>query len=179
MRVACFYQFCKKPNKLAQNYGEVNFQWKHLFNCSQLGAIQRHFGHSEWKVYFPGPRRAFAKQTSKIATTKKAVNETNKTFPWLYRFECNSNKQVSHQWSAEDFILQISHDWKCQRDIISSEIQNTQLQKYSFHFADLPDEGPVISGSQPRYHTGDILTANCSSSRSLPAASLKWANSIS
>jgi len=39
---------------------------------------------------------------------------------------------------------------------------------------DLPDEGPVISGSQPRYHTGDVLTANCSSSRSLPAASLKW-----
>jgi len=39
---------------------------------------------------------------------------------------------------------------------------------------DLPDEGPVISGSQPRYHTGDILAANCSSSRSLPAASLKW-----
>ena len=56
------------------------------------------------------------------------------------------------------------------------KIQNTKCRNTVFTFADLPDEGPVISGSQPRYHTGDILTANCSSSRSLPAASLKWAN---
>lgn len=39
---------------------------------------------------------------------------------------------------------------------------------------DLPDSGPVISGSQPRYHTGDTLTANCSSAGSLPAATLRW-----
>ena len=56
---------------------------------------------------------------------------------------------------------------------VISKYMFLKIQKYSFHFADLPDEGPVISGSQPRYHTGDILTANCSSSRSLPAASLK------
>ena len=64
----------------------------------------------------------------------------------------------------------------------TTKYRNTEIQKYrntEIHFADLPDEGPVISGSQPRYHTGDILTANCSSSRSLPAASLKWANSTS
>ena len=51
------------------------------------------------------------------------------------------------------------------------KIENRKLEQ--IQFADLPDEGPVISGSQPRYHTGDILVANCSSSRSLPAASLK------
>jgi len=39
---------------------------------------------------------------------------------------------------------------------------------------DLPDEGPIIHGSQPRYNTGDILSANCSSSNSLPAAKLLW-----
>merc|ERR1719334_1745144 len=39
---------------------------------------------------------------------------------------------------------------------------------------DLPDDGPVIQGSQPRYHTGDILTANCTSHNSLPAATLRW-----
>jgi len=39
---------------------------------------------------------------------------------------------------------------------------------------DLPDSGPVITGSLPRYHTGDILTANCTSSNSLPAATLRW-----
>jgi len=39
---------------------------------------------------------------------------------------------------------------------------------------DLPDEGPEIQGSQPRYHTGDTLTANCTSANSLPAATLRW-----
>ena len=39
---------------------------------------------------------------------------------------------------------------------------------------DLPDDGPIISGSQPRYNTGDILSANCTSSNSVPAAKLNW-----
>ena len=41
-------------------------------------------------------------------------------------------------------------------------------------FIDLPDDGPIISGSQPRYNTGDILSANCTSSNSVPAAKLNW-----
>jgi len=39
---------------------------------------------------------------------------------------------------------------------------------------DLPDSGPVIEGAAPRYHHEDMLEANCTSPRSLPAASLKW-----
>jgi len=39
---------------------------------------------------------------------------------------------------------------------------------------DLPDSGPVIEGAAPRYHHGEFLEANCTSPRSLPAASLKW-----
>eukprot|EP00090_Calanus_glacialis_P009575 TRINITY_DN17962_c0_g1_i1.p1 TRINITY_DN17962_c0_g1~~TRINITY_DN17962_c0_g1_i1.p1 ORF type:complete len:290 (-),score=26.18 TRINITY_DN17962_c0_g1_i1:223-1092(-) len=39
---------------------------------------------------------------------------------------------------------------------------------------DLPDDGPIISGSQPRYNTKDILAANCTSSNSVPAANLNW-----
>jgi len=39
---------------------------------------------------------------------------------------------------------------------------------------DLPDEGPIISGTQPRYNTEDILLANCTSSNSAPAAKLNW-----
>jgi len=31
---------------------------------------------------------------------------------------------------------------------------------------DLPDGGPIISGSQPRYNAGDIISANCTSSNS-------------
>ena len=39
---------------------------------------------------------------------------------------------------------------------------------------DLPDDGPVISGTQPMYNKGDILTANCTSFNSFPAATLNW-----
>jgi hypothetical protein len=41
-------------------------------------------------------------------------------------------------------------------------------------YVDLPDDGPIISGSQPRYNTKDILAANCTSSNSVPAAKLNW-----
>jgi len=44
-----------------------------------------------------------------------------------------------------------------------------------FGFADLPNsEGPDIRGEKKRYHTGDMVRVNCSSSRSRPAASLAW-----
>jgi len=39
---------------------------------------------------------------------------------------------------------------------------------------DLPDNGPVISGTQPTYSPGDILTANCTSHNSFPIAVLNW-----
>jgi len=44
----------------------------------------------------------------------------------------------------------------------------------TLNIVDLPDDGPIISGSQPRYNTGDILSANCTSSNSVPAAKLNW-----
>ena len=44
----------------------------------------------------------------------------------------------------------------------------------SKYFLDLPDEGPVISGTLPLYSPGEELTANCSSANSFPAASLNW-----
>ena len=40
--------------------------------------------------------------------------------------------------------------------------------------ADLPDQGPVISGSLPRYKKGDLISANCTSLSSVPAAKLNW-----
>ena len=48
------------------------------------------------------------------------------------------------------------------------------LESYISILADLPDDGPVISGSLPRYKTGDIISANCSSHNSNPAATLNW-----
>ncbi|XP_037026112.1 uncharacterized protein LOC119067308 isoform X2 [Bradysia coprophila] len=40
--------------------------------------------------------------------------------------------------------------------------------------AALPKHDPVINGLQPSYQIGDFVTANCSSDRSSPAASLYW-----
>jgi len=44
----------------------------------------------------------------------------------------------------------------------------------NLNIVDLPDDGPIITGSQPRYNTNDILSANCTSSNSVPAAKLNW-----
>ena len=40
--------------------------------------------------------------------------------------------------------------------------------------SDLPDQGPIISGSLPRYKKGDLISANCTSAGSVPAATLNW-----
>ena len=42
------------------------------------------------------------------------------------------------------------------------------------HVSDLPDQGPIISGTLPRYKKGDLISANCSSPSSVPAATLNW-----
>ena len=49
LRVACFCQFRKKPNKPAQNYGEVKLSSENIYSIAHNWepAIQRHFGHSE------------------------------------------------------------------------------------------------------------------------------------
>ncbi|KAJ9598387.1 hypothetical protein L9F63_010909, partial [Diploptera punctata] len=38
----------------------------------------------------------------------------------------------------------------------------------------LPEDGPRISGGRPRYQIGDIVSVNCTSGRSKPAAQLMW-----
>jgi len=39
---------------------------------------------------------------------------------------------------------------------------------------DLPDQGPIITGSRPKYKIEETLDANCTSTNSLPAAHLRW-----
>ena len=46
--------------------------------------------------------------------------------------------------------------------------------KYWHVISDLPDDGPVITGTLPMYKPGETLTANCSSFNSFPSASLNW-----
>ena len=42
------------------------------------------------------------------------------------------------------------------------------------YFTDVPVIGPVITGTKPTYNPGDILSANCTSFNSFPAATLNW-----
>ena len=58
------------------------------------------------------------------------------------------------------------------REFILKYCQRYKITMYLS--ADLPDEGPVITGTAPRYKQGDVISANCSSARSLPAAVLQW-----
>ena len=58
------------------------------------------------------------------------------------------------------------------RDFILKYHQRCEMTLYLL--PDLPDEGPVITGTAPRYKQGDVISANCSSARSLPAAVLHW-----
>ena len=48
------------------------------------------------------------------------------------------------------------------------------LTELKYKILDLPDDGPTISINQPTYNPGDILSANCTSNNSFPAAKLKW-----
>lgn len=50
----------------------------------------------------------------------------------------------------------------------------TASQETILIVVDLPDDGPIISGSLPRYHVGDQLNISCISPNSVPAAKLKW-----
>lgn len=50
----------------------------------------------------------------------------------------------------------------------------TASQETILIVVDLPDDGPIISGSVPRYHVGDHLNISCISPNSVPAAKLKW-----
>ena len=45
---------------------------------------------------------------------------------------------------------------------------------FFYRISDLPDDGPIISGTHPMYNPGDILSANCTSYNSFPAATLNW-----
>jgi len=50
----------------------------------------------------------------------------------------------------------------------------TASQETVLVVVNLPDEGPIITGSSPRYQVGDQLNISCYSRNSLPAAKLKW-----
>jgi hypothetical protein len=41
-------------------------------------------------------------------------------------------------------------------------------------FSALPKEGPEITGEERIYQVGDVISLNCTSGKSFPAARLRW-----
>jgi len=91
-------------------------------------------------------------------------------YPGIYVDEYKSTESRIVLWKVD---LYTSGMFRCE---VSGEapLFQTATSSNVLIVVDLPDSGPVITGSLPRYHTGDILTANCTSSNSLPAATLRW-----
>jgi len=59
---------------------------------------------------------------------------------------------------------------------VSGEAPLFQTAKHQtfLSIVDLPDNGPAITGTLPRYKVGDMISANCTSHNSIPAAKLNW-----
>jgi len=75
------------------------------------------------------------------------------------------------------YLRNVDHEttglYRCE---ISGEapLFQTASQETVLVVVNLPDEGPIITGSSPRYQVGDQLNISCYSRNSLPAAKLKW-----
>jgi len=69
--------------------------------------------------------------------------------------------------------LTTSGKFRCE---VSGEAPLFQTATYTnlLIVVDLPDDGPVITGTLPMYKPGETLVANCSSFNSFPSASLNW-----
>jgi len=63
--------------------------------------------------------------------------------------------------------------YKCE---VSGEAPHFQTATHTnlLFVVDLPDEGPIISGTKPAYKPGDVISANCTSHNSFPVATLNW-----
>ncbi|XP_023323626.1 uncharacterized protein LOC111697752 [Eurytemora carolleeae] len=82
-------------------------------------------------------------------------------------------KSTESQLIIRNVNLMITGLFRCE---VSGEgpLFNTASQETVLVVVDLPDGGPLIKGSYPRYQVGDELNVSCSSPNSLPAAQLKW-----
>ncbi|KAL5281384.1 hypothetical protein ACFFRR_005028 [Megaselia abdita] len=51
---------------------------------------------------------------------------------------------------------------------------NTAIDSGEMEVVEIPDQRPVITGIHSRYKFGDVISGNCSSDNSYPAANLSW-----
>ncbi|XP_054717916.1 uncharacterized protein LOC129227391 [Uloborus diversus] len=63
--------------------------------------------------------------------------------------------------------------YRCEVSAEAPEFQTVEAEKEMKVFV-LPTEGPSITGGLSKYRIGDTVSVNCTSSKSKPAATLKW-----
>ncbi|XP_015908486.1 uncharacterized protein [Parasteatoda tepidariorum] len=63
--------------------------------------------------------------------------------------------------------------YRCEVSAEAPEFQTVAAEKRMTVFV-LPTEGPKITGGVPKYRIGDTVFVNCTSSKSKPAATLRW-----
>ncbi|KAK1129707.1 hypothetical protein K0M31_019422 [Melipona bicolor] len=84
------------------------------------------------------------------------------------------HRQSNHQQVLlQDVSLHSSGQYKCE---VSAEAPsfNSVSAEGSMEVVVLPQDGPSITGEEKVYATGDVLGLNCTSSKSHPAATIKW-----
>uniref|UniRef100_A0A2L2YQC1 Ig-like domain-containing protein n=1 Tax=Parasteatoda tepidariorum TaxID=114398 RepID=A0A2L2YQC1_PARTP len=63
--------------------------------------------------------------------------------------------------------------YRCEVSAEAPEFQTVEAEKPMKVFV-LPTEGPSITGGRSKYRLGDTVSVNCTSSKSKPAATLRW-----
>ncbi|CAL1264484.1 unnamed protein product [Larinioides sclopetarius] len=63
--------------------------------------------------------------------------------------------------------------YRCEVSAEAPEFQTVEAEKPMKVFV-LPTEGPTITGGRSKYRIGDTVHVNCTSSKSKPAATLRW-----
>ncbi|GBM04349.1 hypothetical protein AVEN_146215-1 [Araneus ventricosus] len=63
--------------------------------------------------------------------------------------------------------------YRCEVSAEAPEFQTVAAEKKMDVFV-LPTEGPKITGGLSKYRVGDTVYVNCTSSKSKPAATLRW-----
>ena len=63
--------------------------------------------------------------------------------------------------------------YRCETSAEAPSFNTAEMEKEMQVYV-LPTEGPKITGSQTTYKLGDTVNINCTSSKSKPAAALRW-----
>lgn len=83
------------------------------------------------------------------------------------------SKSGSQSVYLREVDLNSAGTYRCEVSAEAPEFQTVEAEKEMKVFV-LPTDGPKITGGQSKYRIGDTVSVNCTSSKSKPAATLRW-----